>query len=76
VRLAIKKAEDIQGRADAEAFKVYDIRRGNEVRFVVYCDFSPDSAPEPANEAARKVIESTGAVVVTDAEAAAAAMLS
>lgn len=77
VRLAIKKADDIQNRADAEAFKVYDIRRGNDdIRFVVYCDFSQDSALEAANAAARKVIESTGALVVVDAEEAAGAMIS
>ena len=56
---------------------MYDIRRANEdVQFVVYCDFSPDTALESANDSARTVIESTGATVVASADEAAGAILS
>jgi hypothetical protein len=77
VRLAIRAADQIQSRADAEAAcKVYDIQRENDIRFVVYCDFSLDRNLEEANATAQRVIESTGAVVVTDADRAASAIIS
>ncbi len=75
VRLALKKADEVQRRADAEAFKVYDIRSENDIRFVVYCDFSFDRNLEEANHAARRAIESTGAMVVTEPDDAAAAIV-
>lgn len=75
VKLALKEAKEIQSRADAEAFKVYDIRRENDIRFVVYCDFSLDRSLGEANDSARKAIESTGAVVVSNPKEAAGEML-
>lgn len=74
VRLAITKASDIQSRADAEAFKVHDIQKQNDIDFIVYCDFSFDQELKGANADARKVIESTGATVVTEPDEAAAAL--
>jgi hypothetical protein len=72
VRLAISTGAEIAHRADAEAFKVEDIRLGNpQVQFVVYCHFSMETDLEHVNDQARKVIESVGAAVVTDIEAAA-----
>jgi hypothetical protein len=65
VALDIKKADDIRKRADAEAFKVYDIVERNAVRYVVYCVFSDDSRLRETNHNARQVIESIGAEVVT-----------
>lgn len=75
LKLAITKADQIQNRADAEAFKVYDIKSQNDIRFVVYCDFSFDQSLQEANVAARKVIESTGAVVVAEPDEAATAIM-
>jgi hypothetical protein len=65
VPLDIKKADDIRKRADAEAFKVYDIVERNDVSFVVYCVFSDERGLIETNHNARQVIESIGAKVVT-----------
>lgn len=74
LRLNVKRADDIRNRADAEAFKVYDIRRENDIRYVVYCDLPLDRSLEKPADEAQKVLKSTGAAVVTTAEAAEAAM--
>jgi hypothetical protein len=75
LKLDLKRADDIRNRADAEAFKVYDITRENDVRFAVYCDLSDDRSLADANDEAQRVIESAGATVVTDPEAAARAVI-
>ncbi|CAN5533724.1 hypothetical protein BH20ACT17_BH20ACT17_13340 [soil metagenome] len=74
LKLNVKKADDIRRRADAEAFKVYDIQRENDVRYVVYCDLPLDRELEQASNEAQKVLQSTGAAVVTTADDAAEAM--
>jgi len=69
LRLSVTKADDIRARADAEAFKVYDVIGNNDLRYAVYCEFSDDRALTETNVSARQVIESTGATVLTDIEA-------
>lgn len=70
VRLALKKADEIRLRADAEAFKVEDVLQKNDVNFVVYCDLSPDERLAEVNRNAKHVLESVGAKVETDFEGA------
>jgi len=74
LRLSVTKADDIRARADAEAFKVYDVMAKNAVRYAVYCEFSDDRGLRETNESARQVIESTGANVLTDIAAVADTM--
>jgi hypothetical protein len=72
VRLAVTKGAEIVHRADAEAFKVEDIRIQNPgLEFVVYCHFSQEVDVQDANDRASKIIRSVGATVVTDIEDAA-----
>lgn len=69
--LALKKADDIRLRADAEAFKIEDIQENHRmVRFVVYCRFSKDQHLTTVSESARATLQSVGAEVVTDIESA------
>jgi hypothetical protein len=72
LRLALKRADDIRLRADAEAFKVYDILEAeNPVHdYVVFCEFAREAALAETNENARKVIETQGARIVTDLDEA------
>ncbi len=69
VRLALTKSAGIAHRADAEAFKVEDIRLRNPgIQFLVYCHFSSEGDVQQANSAAQRVIESVGAAVTTDVD--------
>lgn len=74
LKLSVTKADEIRSRADAEAFKVYDITRDNDLRFVVFCDLSRDRSLQEANESAQRVLRSTGAQVATSLEEAEQAM--
>jgi hypothetical protein len=66
VRLAVQKADEISLRADAEAFKVFDIRGANsEIRYLVLCDFATDEDLQVTNGTAKRVIEWAGAEVLT-----------
>ena len=72
VRLAMQRADGVRERADAEAFKIQDIKAVNaDVRFVIYCAVSPEHALHPAQESALRVIQSVGAEVTTDIDRAA-----
>lgn len=67
VKLALKRADEIRRRSDAEALKVWDIRTSNEgLRFMVFCDFSSEPELAEPNENARQVLATVGAEVVTD----------
>jgi hypothetical protein len=66
VSLAVKDAETIRLRADAEAYKVVDILEENEIRFLVYCEFHRDPELHQVNERARRILESAGAEVMID----------
>ena len=69
--LDIKRADSIRTRADAEAFKIEDIRTVSPIEFIVYCDFSASDQLIEVNQNARRAIESTGAKVITDIDEAA-----
>lgn len=70
LRLSLKQGDEIMRRADAEAFKIEDIRRGSpDVRFVVYCEFSSGTAP-PTGEVVAKVLQSVGAEVTWEVDEA------
>lgn len=71
VSLAVKSADEILRRADAEAFKVEDILAKNDLKIVVYCAVSADDAVREPTATATKIIESVGAVALTSAEEAA-----
>ena len=72
VRLALQNADNIKLRADAEAFKVYDVLEAeSDVNdYVVYCDFSEAQEVQETNDVARRVIEGQGAHVVSSPEEA------
>jgi hypothetical protein len=76
VRLAVSRADEVRQRADAEAFKVYDVLEADSVvrEYVVLCEFAPDKQLAETNEHARRVIETQGARVVTDIEDAVTAL--
>jgi Protein of unknown function (DUF3037) len=72
VRLAVTRADEVRFRADAEAFKAYDVLSGSEVsNFVAFCTFSQETPLSSANQNARKVLQAAGAEVVTDIHQAA-----
>ncbi len=73
VRLALRRAEEIRTRSDAEAFQVYDVLNADNPveEYFVLCEFGDDQALAETNGNARTVIEKQGATVVTDAEEAA-----
>jgi len=68
VGLALKKADNVGQKADAEAMKVLDVLEGASApaEFVVFCDFGTH-VDEAVNSDARRVIEAQGATIVTDA---------
>jgi Fe-S oxidoreductase len=70
VRLAVKKADEIRHRADAEAYKVHDVLEKNAVRYAVYCVFSDDRALKETNESVVQILGSAGASVITDIDGA------
>jgi hypothetical protein len=75
LRLSLKRADDIALRADAEAFKIDDIKSGNnDIKFVVLCDLPADEDMLPAADGAKTVLASVGASVTTDVAGAAAAL--
>jgi hypothetical protein len=75
LQLAVTKADDIRQRADAEAYKVYDLLGGEEVNnYLVYCQLADDRELESVYGDARTVIEAQGAKVLTDPDEAATAL--
>jgi hypothetical protein len=76
VRLALKESDRIRERADAEAFKVYDVLQADSSinDYVVYCDFADSPESAEINENARLVIEDQGAHVLTDLDEAASVL--
>ena len=74
IKLALKSADEVMRRADAEAFKFEDIRASNPIQVVAFCSVSADEAVREVTESAEKVIASVGATVVTSVEDATAAM--
>ena len=75
VRLAVSQADEIRKRADAEAFKVWDVLGGKQVStFMTLCTFSSVGDLAEPNAHARRAIESAGARVVTVVEEAASAL--
>jgi hypothetical protein len=71
VKLAYQKADDVLLRADAQANKVQDILAGNDVTYLVYVELSNDPKMGETNDAARRIVESAGALVSSDFEATA-----
>ena len=67
VRLALQNADNIKLRADAEAFKIYDVLEADSGvnSYVVYCDFSTAQEVQETNDVARRVMEAQGAQVVS-----------
>jgi hypothetical protein len=75
LQLAVTKADEIRQRADAEAFKIYDVRGGGGVNdYLVYCQLADDRQLEAVYSDARTVIEAQGARVLTDPDEAAQAL--
>lgn len=76
LQLAVTKAEEIRQRADAEAYKVYDVLGGGGAvnDYLVYCQFADDRQLEDVYGDARTVIEAQGARVLTDPDEAAKAL--
>jgi DUF3037 family protein len=76
IRLALHRADEIRLRADAEAFKVYDILAADpSVReYVVFCEFRDDRELDETNRAARQVLEAQDATIVTELEDAVRAL--
>jgi Protein of unknown function (DUF3037) len=75
LQLAVTKADEIRQRADAEAFKIYDVRGGGGVNdYLVYCQFASDRQLSGVYDDARTVIEAQGARVLTDPEEAVSAL--
>lgn len=74
--LAVSRADEIRQRADAEAFKVYDVLTADTVvkDYVVLCGFAQDKQLAETNEHARRVMETQGATVVTDVDDAVTAL--
>lgn len=70
LNLAIQRADEITRRADAEAFKIEDVRAANKVRYVVYCELSGTEELRAVNDSATMVLQSVGAEVRTDLEEA------
>ena len=70
VALAVKDADTILFRADAEAGKIYDICGSNEgLEIIVYCAVPTDEGLADVSARAQKIIGSTGATVSVDLEA-------
>ncbi len=66
LKLNVKNADEIIGRADREANKVRDVLGTDHVsRFIVYCRISEDKDLEQASTDARSIILDSGAAVVT-----------
>lgn len=75
LQLAVSQADLIRERADAEAFKVYDVRGGGGVNdYLVYCQLAQDRQLDAIYGEARTVIEAQGATVLTDPNEAAEAL--
>lgn len=72
--LAINKADEIQQRADAEAYKAEDILAKNDIRFLVYCSLRRDEQYATVNEAAIRTLQTAGAEVTTTVEETATAV--
>lgn len=70
LNLSLTRADEIRRRADAEAFKVSDVRDMNDIRYVVYCSLSQDEKLFGTNEEAKRVLGSVGAEVVSEADEA------
>jgi hypothetical protein len=70
VCLALRSANEIQLRADAEAFKVEDIRADSPVGFITYCQITDDPEMQDVFSRAFQVLVAAGAKVVTTPEAA------
>jgi ribosomal protein S12 methylthiotransferase accessory factor YcaO len=75
VKLAVTRTDELLRRADAEAFKVEDIRGSNDIDVVVFCAISSDDAVRDATANAEQIIGSVGARVVTSVEDAAGALV-
>jgi ribosomal protein S12 methylthiotransferase accessory factor YcaO len=76
VKLAVTRTDELLRRADAEAFKVEDIRESNDIDVVVFCAISSDEAVRDATANAEQIIGSVGARVVTTVEDATSALVS
>jgi hypothetical protein len=73
VKLALKEADRIRERADAEAFKIADVLNGSSGvnSYFVYCQVHTDQEFAGTNDDARTIIEGQGARVLTDMDEAA-----
>lgn len=74
VKLTLKKPDEIMRRADAEAFKIEDIRERNDIDIVVLCAVGGDDTVHDATADAQRIIRSVGASVVTSVDEAADAI--
>jgi DUF3037 family protein len=73
VKLALKEADRIRERADAEAFKVADVLNGDTDvnKYFVYCQLHSAKEFADTNDDVRTIIEGQGARVLTDMDEAA-----
>jgi len=75
LKLDLKRADEIRLRADAEAYKVFDVVSANPVKYFVYCEMSDDSDLSEANSSATKILKSAGSEVLFKAEAASSRLM-
>lgn len=64
LQLALQRADDIRLRADAEAFKIFDLKGGEGLNYGVYCAFSDKQELQETNLHAAKTLATAGAKVL------------
>jgi hypothetical protein len=75
VNFDLSKADDIRSRADQEAFKIWDLLGGEDVKsYLVLGTFSPSPTLTDVNANALTILQSAGAEVANDVESAVAAL--
>lgn len=71
LNLDLVKGDDIRMRADAEAYKVWDLLGSPEIKnYYVYCEFSAEDRVADVTHSASSIIESAGAKVLADVDEA------
>ncbi len=65
LKLSLRRADQILQRADAEAFKIWDIKQENPgLEYYVFCDMAPDEEMAVVNDQARQILQSADAKVL------------
>lgn len=70
LKLDLKRADEIRRRADAQAYKVVDLKVNEISRYVVLCSLSTDPKLQETNESVKAMLQGEGALVVTDIDEA------